>query len=217
MSNEPKSAIPLPDGKSYAIVPHFPLGIVTPEDLRTIADVAEKYQLSTLKLTSAARIALVGLKKEQVNDAWKAIGKGPGGGGNSVRSLKACPGVALCTRGKRDSLAMGEKLDTAFHRRSLPGKMKLGVSGCPFNCAQAPIKDIGLVGKKSDWTVLVGGNAGLKPRLADEVAAGLSDDDAYKTVDTLIAFYEKNSKSGERMGSMIDRIGLDALKAAISD
>jgi NAD(P)H-nitrite reductase large subunit len=215
MSNEPRAAVLLPDGESYAIIPHFPLGIVTPQDLRTIAEVAEKYRLSALKLTSAARIALVGLKEEQVDDAWEAIGKKPGGGGNCVRSLKACPGVSLCTRGKQDSLAMGEKLDTQFHARQLPGKMKMGVSGCPFNCAQAPIKDIGLVGKKHGWTVLAGGSAGLKPRLADEIATGLSDDDAYDMVGSLIAFYETNCKSGERMGGMIDRMGLDTVKAGV--
>jgi len=217
MSNEPKAAVLLPDGESYAIIPHFPMGIVTPNDLRTIAEVAEKYQLPALKLTTASRIALVGLKKEQVNAAWDAIGREPGGGGNCVRSLKACPGVSLCTRGKQDSLAMGEKLDAEFHARKLPGKMKMAVSGCPFNCAQAPVKDIGLVGKKRGWTVLAGGSAGLKPRLADEIAVGLSDDDAYGMVESLIAFYEENCKSGERMGGLIDRIGLDAVKAAVAN
>jgi NAD(P)H-nitrite reductase large subunit len=217
MSNEPKAAVPLPDGESYAIIPHFPLGIVTPKDLRTIAEIAEKYQLPALKLTTASRIALVGLKKEQVNEAWEAIGREPGGGGNCVRSLKACPGVSLCTRGKQDSLAMGEKLDTRFHARKLPGKMKMGISGCPFNCAQAPVRDIGLVGKKRGWTVLAGGNAGLKPRLADEIAAGLSDEDAYAMVESLIEFYDRNCRANERMGSMIDRMGLDTLKAAVVD
>lgn len=77
--------------------------------------------------------------------------------------------------------------------------------------------DIGLVGKKRGWTVLAGGNAGLKPRLADEIAAGLSDDDAHAVVESLIQYYEKNCKSAERMGGMIDRIGLDTLKAAVTD
>lgn len=215
MSNEPRAAVPLPDGESYAIIPHFPLGLVTPKDLRTIADIAEKYQLSALKLTTASRIALVGLKKDQVNAAWDEIGKGPGGGGNCVRSLKACPGAALCTMGKQDSLAMGTQLDAKFHARELPGKMKMGISGCPFNCAQAPIMDIGLFGKKNGWTVLAGGNAGLRPRLADEIATDLSDDEAYDMVENIIAFYEKSCKSPERMGAMIDRVGLDALKTAV--
>jgi NAD(P)H-nitrite reductase large subunit len=97
----------------------------------------------------------------------------------------------------------------------LPGKLKIGVAGCPLQCAETCIKDIGLFGRKSGWTVLVGGNGGANPRLSVPIAEDLSDDAAEMLVETLVGFYKDNAKPRERIGKMIDRIGLDALKAAV--
>jgi len=142
-----KGAILQRDKETYAVAPHIPCGVVSPETLRKLADVAEKFGCAAMKITSAARIALVGLKEDQVDDVWAELGIDPGAAvGLCVRSVKACPGTALCKRGQQDSLGMGLKLDEKYHGMELPGKLKMGVSGCPFQCAETAIKDIGLQG-----------------------------------------------------------------------
>ena len=132
---------------TYAIAPHIPCGIVTPDQLRTLAGVAEKYDVQALKITSAARIALVGITEEQVDDVWKDLGMDPGHAvGLCVRSVKVCPGTTFCRLGKQDSIEMGMKLDEMYHGMVLPSKMKMAVSGCKIQCAENCIKDISLYG-----------------------------------------------------------------------
>jgi len=200
------------ENETYAIAPHIPCGIVTPDQLRTLADVAQKYQVPDLKITSAARIALIGIKEEQVDGIWKDLGMDAGfATGLCVRSVKVCPGTTYCRLGQQDSLKMGMKLDETYHGMSLPSKMKMGVSGCKIQCAENCIKDISLYGTPSGWTLMAGGNGSAKPRLADILMEDLSFEDALKMVATLVAYYKKNSKR-ERMGRMIERIGLNTLK-----
>jgi NAD(P)H-nitrite reductase large subunit len=97
----------------------------------------------------------------------------------------------------------------------MPGKLKLGVSGCPNQCAETCIKDVGLVGRSNGWTVMAGGNGGAKPRLAIRLADGLSTDDALALVDRIIGFYRETAKRHERLGRMIERIGDEAFRAAV--
>ncbi len=212
-----KGAILQVDRQTYAVAPHIPCGVVTPAQLRMLADVAEKYQAAALKVTSASRIAIVGLKEEQVDDVWNDLhDMNPGAAvGLCVRSVKACPGTTFCKRGQRDSLGMGMYFDEEYHGMELPGKMKLGVSGCANQCAESSIKDIGLVGKKDGWDVYVGGCAGARPRLAEKIAIGLSDDDVKNVVEAIVEFFKQNAKPRERLGRMIDRIGLEELTKAV--
>ncbi len=211
-----KGAISQRDKQTYAIAPHLTCGLITPDQLRTIADVAEKYGCAAVKVTSAARIALVGFKEEDIDAAWADLGMSPGAAvGLCVRSIKACPGSTLCKMGLQDALGLGQKLDEKYHGVELPGKLKIGVSGCPNQCAETPIKDVGLVGKKDGWTVTAGGSAGRKPRLADVVAEGLSDDDALALIDRIITYFKENGQRGRRIGRLIDEMGLDAFKAAV--
>jgi len=211
-----KGAILQRDQETYAVAPHLPCGVVTPDQLRTIADVAEKYQAAALKLTSAARIAIVGLKEGEVDQVWTDLGLNPGAAvGLCVRSVKACPGTTFCKRGKRDSLGMGMYLDDKYHGMELPGKLKLGVSGCGNQCAETCIKDIGLVGKAKGWDVYVGGNGGGRPRLGQMICSGLSDDEAKEMTERIFEFYRQTAKPKERIGRMLDRIGLEALTSAV--
>jgi len=204
------------DKQTYAVAPHLPCGVVTPEQLRRIADTADKYGAAALKCTSAARIAIVGLKEEQIDDVWKDLGLPPGAAvGLCVRSVKACPGITFCKRGQQDSLTMGMKLDEKYHGREMPAKLKLGVSGCPNQCAETCIKDVGLVGKPKGWTVMAGGSGGPRPRLSEPIANGLDDEGALELIDKVVQYYTENAKPRERLGRMIDRIGLDTLKAAV--
>lgn len=201
------------ENATYAIAPHIPCGIVTPDQLRTLAGVAEKYDVQALKITSAARIAIVGITEDQVDDVWKDLGMDPGHAvGLCVRSVKVCPGTTFCRLGKQDSIEMGMKLDEIYHGMVLPSKMKMAVSGCKIQCAENCIKDISLYGTANGWTLLIGGNGSANPRLADVLMEDLSREDALEMVAKVVDYYRENSKR-ERMGRMVERIGLDALKA----
>lgn len=211
-----KGAVLQRDKQSYAIVPHFPLGLVTPENLRRVADVAEKYNIGAMKITSATRIAMVGFKEEDIDRAWQDLGIEPGHAiGLCIRSIKACPGNTLCRLGKQDAIGLGKELDSRYHGYQLPNKFKIGVSGCINNCAETPVKDLGFVGKPKGWTVLVGGNAASRPQLAQELVDGLSDEQALQVADNIIKYFEKEGKKSERLGRFIDRIGLDTFKEQV--
>jgi len=212
-----KGAIIQRDKETYAIAPHIPCGVVTPALLRKLADVAEKYNAQALKITGATRIAIVGIKEEDIDNIWEELAMVPGAAvGMCVRSVRACPGTTFCKLGQQDALGMGMKLDEIYHGMALPGKFKISVSGCNLNCAESWVRDVGLFGKPGGWTLLVGGNVGAKPRIAEELLAGLNEAQALEAVEKVIGFYKENAKKGERLGKMIERMGLDALKQAVS-
>ncbi len=212
-----KGAILQRDKETYAVAPHIPCGVVSPETLRKLADVAEKFGCAAMKITSAARIALVGLKEDQIDEVWAELGIDPGAAvGLCVRSVKACPGTALCKRGQQDSLGMGLKLDEKYHGMELPGKLKMGVSGCPFQCAETAIKDIGLCGTAKGWRVLAGGCGGARPRLSELLTEGLDDTQAAAMVERIVEYFKVNAKPNERLGRVIDRLGVDHLKQAVA-
>jgi NAD(P)H-nitrite reductase large subunit len=204
------------DRQTYGIAPHLPCGVVTPATLRRIADVAEKYDVPMVKVTSAARIALLGIKEEHVDQIWSELEMDPGNVvGICVRSIKACPGTTFCKRGQLDSLAVGRQLDEKYHGMELPGKMKIGVSGCPNQCGETSFKDIGLVGTPKGWRVYVGGNGGTNPRIGEILAQRIETDQAVALVGKIIDYYRANAKPKERMGRMIERLGLDQMEEAL--
>jgi len=204
------------DKQSYAVAPHIPCGVVKPQTLRKVADVAEKYNAAALKITSAARIAIVGIDEKDVDDIWSELGMSPGFAvGLCVRSVKACPGTTFCKRGIQDSLTLGLELDEKYHGLELPGKLKIGVSGCPNQCAETCIKDIGLVGMPKGWRLLVGGNGGAKPRLSKELAKNITTEEALELVEKIIEYYKDNARPHQRLGSMIEKVGFDEFKAAM--
>jgi len=204
------------DKQTYAVAPHIPCGVVKPDTLRKLADVAEKHGAAALKITSAARIAIVGINEKDVDAIWSELGMSPGFAvGLCVRSVKACPGTTFCKRGIQDSLALGLKLDEKYHGLELPGKLKIGVSGCPNQCAETCIKDIGLVGIPKGWRLLVGGNGGAKPRLSKELAKNITAEEVIELVEKIIEYYKDNARPHQRLGSMIEKMGFDEFKAAI--
>ena len=211
-----KGAVLQRDKGTYAIAPHLTAGLVTPEILRNIADVAEKYNAAAIKVTGAQRIALVGLKEEDLDSAWDDLGMDPGAAiGLCVRSVKICPGTTFCKRGLQDSVAVGSKLDATYHGRNLPNKLKIGVSGCPHSCADSAFKDIGLIGGGKGWMVYVGGKGGAKPRIADRIALCVLEEKIYDLVEKIIQVYNENATSKERLGDYIDRVGIDIFKEQI--
>ncbi len=209
-----KGAILQRDKLTYAIAPHVPGGIITDFSLlRRIADVAEKYGAKAVKLTSAERFALVGLRAEDIDEVWNELGLSPGAAiGLCVRSVKICPGTTFCRIGVQDAVGVGLKLDERYHGCTLPYKFKIGVSGCPNNCSESSIKDFGLVGMQTGWRVLAGGFvSGLKPRLADVIATGLNDEEALALADKVIAWFKQTGKA-KRIGRLIDEVGLERFR-----
>jgi NAD(P)H-nitrite reductase large subunit len=206
------------DRETYAIAPHTPCGIVTPDLLRKIADVADKYDVKMMKITGAARIGLFGVREEDIDNIWEDLGMDPGAlVGMCVRSVRACPGNTWCKLGQRDSLALGLKLDNIYHGMELVNKMKIAVSGCPINCAEGWVRDVGLYPSgKAGWVILAGGNVGSRPRLAKEIVKGLDDDQAVKAVELVVDFYKENAKKGERVGKMMARMGEEPLKEFVA-
>jgi NAD(P)H-nitrite reductase large subunit len=212
-----KGAILQRDNQTYAIAPHIPCGVVTPQLLRKLADVAEKYSAKALKITGATRIAIVGLREEDIDAVWRDLGMSAGAAvGLCVRSIRACPGTTFCKLGKQDALSVGLALDKRYHGFELPGKLKMSVSGCVLNCAESWVRDIGLTGYEEGWMLTAGGNVGAQPRIGKELTKGLTSDQALAMVDNILQHYKTNAKKGERLGMLIDRIGLDALKALVS-
>ncbi len=205
------------DKQTYAVAPHLPCGVVAPQTLRKIADVADKYNIAALKITGAARIALVGLKEEQVDAVWQDLDMSPGAAvGLCVRSVKACPGTTFCKRGQQDSLGIGMLLDEKYHGLELPGKFKIGVSGCPNQCAENCIKDVALMGTAKGWMVQVGGNGGARPRLAQELIRDVSIEEALAIVDKVVKLYQaKGEKKHRRLGALIDEMGFGEFKKAV--
>ncbi len=216
MSDKPKGAIIQRDRKTYAIVPRTPLGLVTPDMLETIAGVARKYEIPVIKITSAQRIALVGMKPEVVDKVWQDLGMDVGPAvGLCVHYVQACPGNTLCKLGLRDSLGLGGKLENLFVGMDLPAKAKIGISGCSMNCGESYMRDFGAFGKKSGWTVVFGGNAGRKPRIGDVIAEGLSSEEVVDLAKRCFEYYAANGKKKERTARFIERIGIEKFKKAV--
>jgi NAD(P)H-nitrite reductase large subunit len=212
-----KGAILQRDNKTYAVAPHIPCGVVTPELLRRIADVAEKYNAQAIKITGATRIAIVGLEEEHIDQVWDDLKLDKGAAvGLCVRSIRACPGTTFCKIGRQDALGIGMELDQRYHGKELPGKFKMAVSGCHLSCAESWVRDIGLIGKKSGWQVIIGGNVGAEPRIGEEITSGLDDDQVLQVVDKLVQYYQKNANKNERLGKLIDRIGMTPFKEAVT-
>jgi NAD(P)H-nitrite reductase large subunit len=210
-----KGAILQRDKATYAIAPHIPGGIITDFSiLRRLADVAEKYGAQAIKITSAGRFALVGLKPEDLDQVWQELGLVPGAAiGLCVRSIKICPGTTFCRLGVQDAVGVGLHLDEKYHGMALPYKFKIGVSGCSNNCSEASVKDVGLIGGAKGWRVVAGGFvSGLKPRLADTIAVNLSNDEALDLVAKVLEWFRAAGKK-RRLGKIIDEAGLTRFQA----
>ena len=210
-----KGAIVQRDRETFAIAPHIAGGIIDPAGLRKIADVAEKYHAKVLKITSAQRIAIVGIDPKDIDDAWKDLGMKAGAAiGLCVRSVKICPGTTFCKCGQQDSVGVGLKLDELYHGMQLPWKFKIGVSGCANSCAEPVVKDIGLIGTSKGWRLLVGGSSGVKPRLGQMLAENLSDEEVLSLIDRIINYYKDHAKK-QRLGEFIEEISFEKFKQEI--
>ncbi|HNS25709.1 MAG TPA: NAD(P)/FAD-dependent oxidoreductase [Methanobacteriaceae archaeon] len=210
-----KGAAVQKDMETYAINPYIPGGLVEPDTLRKIADVAEKYDAKFIKLSSEHRITIFGIPYQDVDEIWNDLEMEPGGlSGKIVRPVKFCIGKSSCKMAKQNTMEIGLEIDQRFRGTKTPDKMKIAVSGCENSCAEPGVRDIGLIGTNKGWKVLVGGNAGIKPRLGDLIANDLSSEEVLALMDKIINYYIENEES-VRLGRFIDNMGLDEFKKEI--
>ena len=206
------------DKKTYAVVPKSPVGIITPEELDKISAVAKKYAIPAIKITSGQRIALVGIEEDDLEDIWLDLDMAKGQVKPSDKTLhyvQACPGIAACKYGIQDAIGMGQEMDKVFSNISLPAKVKIGVSGCSFSCGESMVRDIGLLGKKSGWSLVVGGNAARRPRIGDIIAERLSKVEVIELTQRFLDFYILHAKEKERTARFCERLGLEKIQQAI--
>ncbi len=211
-----KGAIIQRDGETYAIAPHLPGGLIDGDTMIKIGEVAKKYNAATLKVTNAQRIAIVGLKKEDIDAVWDDLGMKPAAAiGLCVRSIKFCPGTTFCKRGQQDSVSLGLELDKRYHGLSLPGKFKIAVSGCANRCTDIAHRDIGIMGTPRGFNIYIGGTGGVIPRQGDLLIEHCTDNEVLEMVDKIISHYKDNARKNDRLGRLIDRVGLDTIKAEL--
>ncbi len=217
MEEKTKGAILQRDKETYAIVPRIPVGLVTPEILNKISGVVAKYKIPIMKITSGQRLALVGIKEDDINKVWNDLEMDVGKAKElCVHYVQACPGTAVCKFGKQDSLGMGIELEKLFDTKDLPAKVKIGVSGCPLCCGESYVRDVGLIGKKKGWTVIFGGNSAGRPRIGDVIAEDLTKDEAIQIIEVCLQYYKENAKKKERTARFITRVGLEPLKERLT-
>jgi nitrite reductase (NADH) large subunit len=206
---------------TYSVVPRMWGGLTTPAELRAIAEVAEKYDVPTVKMTGGARVDLLGIKKEDLPRVWADLGAaGMVSGhayGKSIRTVKTCVGAEHCRFGTQRSMAMGVKLEKMLFGMWSPHKVKLAVSGCPRNCAEAGIKDVGVIGVDSGYELYVAGNGGIKTEVAQFLCKVKTDDEVKEYSGAFLQLYREEGFYLERTCHYVARVGLDHVKAAVVD
>ncbi|MBG9791160.1 nitrite reductase [Paenibacillus dendritiformis] len=213
--NERMNANIQKDG-TYTVVPRMYGGMTSPEELKKIADVSLQYNVELVKMTGGQRIDLIGVKKEDVPKVWEALDMPSGYAyAKSLRTVKTCVGSRYCRFGTQDSLAMGALLERKFERIDYPAKFKMAVNGCPRNCAESCTKDIGIVGNDGGWEIYIGGNGGIKPRLADLLCKVKTDEELVEMTAAAIQYYRETANYLERTSEWVERIGLDAIRRTV--
>ncbi|XEC95278.1 nitrite reductase large subunit NirB [Paenibacillus tarimensis] len=201
---------------TFSVVPRIYGGVTTPEDLKKIAVVAEKYEVPLVKITGGQRIDLLGVKKEDLPNVWKELDMPSGYAyGKALRTVKTCVGNTFCRFGTQDSIKMGIDMERKFERLDTPHKVKLAVSGCPRNCAEATIKDLGVVAIDGGWEIYVAGNGGTKVRAADLLVKVKTEEEVLEWTGAYLQYYRETAKYLERTSEWSVRVGLDSIKQAL--
>ena len=203
---------------TYSVIPRMWGGETTAAELRRIADAVDKYQIPTVKVTGGQRIDLLGVKKEDLPAVWKDIGMPSGHAyAKALRTVKTCVGSEWCRFGTQDSTQMGKDLEHAMWRMYAPHKVKFAVSGCPRNCAESGIKDVGIIGVDSGWEMYVGGNGGIKTEVAHFFVKLKTAEEVLEYTGAFCQLYREEGWYLERTVHYIARVGLDHVKKKILD
>ncbi|WP_025025504.1 nitrite reductase large subunit NirB [Caldalkalibacillus mannanilyticus] len=203
---------------TYSVIPRMYGGVTTAEDLKKIAEVAEKYNVPLVKLTGGQRIGLFGVKKDDLLPIWEELDMPSGYAyGKTLRTVKTCVGKTFCRYGTQDSMGLGIELEKKFERLDTPHKFKMGVSACPRNCAESGIKDIGFVGVDGGWEIYVAGNGGTDLRAGDLLCTVKTKEEALEVTSVFLQYYRETANYLERTSHWVERFGLENIKAAIED
>ncbi|HEX6354228.1 nitrite reductase large subunit NirB [Actinophytocola sp.] len=202
---------------TFSVVPQMKGGCTTPRQLRTIADVAEKYDVPLVKLTGGQRIDLLGIRKEDLPKVWADLGMPSGYAyGKSFRTVKTCVGSDFCRFGLGDSTSLGIAIETRFQGLESPAKLKLAVTGCPRNCAEAYVKDLGVVAVEGGrWEIYVGGAAGAHIRKGDLLTTVDTPAEVITLTGRFLQYYRENANWLERTYAFVPRVGIDRIRAVV--
>jgi len=203
---------------TYSVIPRMYGGVTTAADLKKIADVAERYQVPLVKLTGGQRIALIGVKRDDLPNMWEDLEMPSGYAyGKTLRTVKTCVGAEFCRYGTQNSMALGIKLEKKFERLDTPHKVKMGVSACPRNCSEAGIKDIGFVGIDGGWEIYAGGNGGVDLRPGDLLATVKTEDEVMEMTSAYLQYYRETANYLERTSKWLTRMGLEHVKEVLAN
>ncbi|MEU7612567.1 nitrite reductase large subunit NirB [Micromonospora sp. NPDC049204] len=204
---------------TFSVVPQIKGGVTTPAQLKRIAEVAEKYSVPLVKITGGQRIDLLGIRKEDLPKVWADLDMPSGYAyGKSFRTVKTCVGSDFCRFGVGDSTALGIAIEDRFKAIEGPGKMKLAVTGCPRNCAEAYVKDLGVVAIDGGrWEIYVGGAAGAHVRKGDLLAVVDSPDEVITLTGRFLQYYRESANWLERTYAWVPRLGIDHIRAVVVD
>ena len=198
---------------TFSVIPRIRGGVTSPDELRRIADVADKYRVPMVKITGSQRIDLLGVKKADLPAVWADLGM-PSGQAytKGVRMVKTCVGTEFCRYGVQDSTAAGIELERRFEQLFTPHKVKMATVGCPRNCAEATVKDIGMVGQENGWQVVVGGAAGKGVRKADLLITVETTEQALEACELFFQYYRENANYLERTYDFVERLGIEKVR-----
>ena len=200
-------------------MPQIPGGITNSAQLRRIADVVDKYNVPLVKLTGGQRIDLFGLKKEDLPKVWKDLDMPSGYAyGKSYRTCKSCVGSDFCRFGLGDSIDLATRIENLFQGFDTPHKMKLATAGCPRNCSEAMVKDVGAVAVEGGkWEIYIGGAAGSSVRKGDVLCVVDSEEDVLKYMGRFVQYYRENARYLERTHGFVERIGIARIRSIVVD
>jgi nitrite reductase (NADH) large subunit len=204
---------------TFSVVPQMKGGVTSAEQLRKIADVADKYDIPMIKLTGGQRIDLLGVRKEDLPAVWADLGMPSGYAyGKSFRTVKTCVGSDFCRFGLGDSTTLGIAIEERYQGLASPAKMKLAVTGCPRNCAEALCKDLGVVAiDGGQWQIYVGGAAGAHVRKGDLLATVDTHDEVIALTGRFLQYYRESANWLERTYSFVPRVGIERIRAVVVD
>jgi nitrite reductase [NAD(P)H] large subunit len=201
---------------TFSVVPRIWGGVTNASELRRIADVVDKYAIPTVKVTGGQRIDLLGVKKQDLPAVWRDLDMPSGHAyAKALRTVKTCVGSEWCRFGVQDSTRMGQELERALWRMYAPHKVKLAVSGCPRNCAESGIKDVGVIGVDSGWEIYVAGNGGIKTEVAQFLVKVKTHEDVLEHAGAFLQLYREEGWYLERTVHFVHRVGLDYVKKRV--
>lgn len=201
---------------TYSVIPRMYGGVTNPNQLRKIADVADKYEVPMVKLTGGQRIDLLGVKKEDLPNMWADLDMPSGYAyGKSIRTVKTCVGSEFCRFGTQNSTQLGIDIEKAFDHMWAPHKVKFAVSACPRNCAESGIKDVGIIGVDSGWEMYVGGNGGIKTEAGQFLCQVKNAEEVLEYSGAFIQIYREEAHYLDRTVHWIERVGLDYVKQRV--